>query len=40
MTDPEGAAPSGVVRASHVVVPDYMPPPKPLPVRAIPRAAP
>jgi len=40
MTDPEGTTPPRVVPASHVVVPDYMPPPKPLPVRAIPPAAP
>ncbi|MFO0799029.1 MAG: hypothetical protein U0804_16295 [Gemmataceae bacterium] len=33
-------APASVVTASHVRVPEYMPPPKPLPVRAIPPAAP
>ncbi|QDU22063.1 hypothetical protein [Urbifossiella limnaea] len=31
---------SGVVPAGYVRVPEYMPPPKPLPVRAIPPAAP
>jgi hypothetical protein len=40
MIDPDGVARGGVVPASHVRVPDYMPPPAPLPVQRIPPAAP